>query len=718
MRHVKLFLIAAAGLLLSPEAWTYPLSEEQLARLQDYIPNTLAKLQRQAPVHIALLGDEVSRASTRDGINQNVLLSLHGHFLKGLEKEFYYTGSVRLINPIDGNPEKLKDHQGEELTFEHFTSEGATSLNSLQWLTTTAFSYQPDLVLINFGINDALTNLTVDTFERSLHEAIAICRQNGAEVLVIGPTLMRLEKRPSRWGLTRLYASAAKRVANENHVMFLDPGDSLGDTRAAPSRDDPAENSAYVTESLDMELFDYGPDIEEIKLINAAAHQKAGRGIFEQFLNGAPTSDYLTEGTAIQASPNVIKLRLRITNEGEETKLGALTPLDIGQAWQPIEEHFQIEIPPGQSQEIVASYERQTGLLDGQKSEVLPQRGNGKSFAASFFLSDLDRTRLVTIEAPLTPISVVWDLAPRQSKGSSFPLKFRINNPSDKEMTGSYELSYSKQRARGTFQLGPGEAKDFSAQCGLPRDSTVARSLETVLLKIESGPHSFTFERELEATRNLSLAQPIDLSRLDEYVAGNSGPITRDKPTVSLKTDAQPDRISFSFDIKGPRLENSDGAASILLELGLDARSKDQIHTLGFIEPMRFHFFPARESGILETIPVAAFGSGYGKTVDPRFVESSFIKNPGSEHSYTLKVTIPRSFLYLHEWKLGSPMCQIGLSADLRFLRANTETGEFEYPRNETWVLNGVNSHKTDPRSLVTMELRTRQPVGWMVTLK
>ncbi|MEM1294731.1 MAG: SGNH/GDSL hydrolase family protein [Verrucomicrobiota bacterium] len=718
VRHVSLFFIAIATLSLSHTAWSYPLSEEQLARLQQYLPNTLAKLQRQDPVHIALIGDEVSRATTHDEIDQNVLLSLHGHFLHGLEKEFYYTGGFRLINPIAGNPAKLKDHQGEEFTFEHFTSPAATSLNSLQWLTTSAFTYQPDLILLHFGLNDSLANLSVDTVEKALEQALAICRQNGSEVIIVGPTLMREEKLPTRWGLTRLYANAAKRVAALNRVMFLDPGHALGNTRAAPSRTDAAKNCSYVTDSLSMELFDFGPDVEELQLINASAHQKAGRGMFDQFLNGKEGSDYASEASATQASPDTIKVQVNLTNNGEETRLGTLTPLDIGKTWEPKDEFFAVEIPPGQSQQFNIVYGRQAVESGEQIVSEAPQRGNGPILPVSFFLSDLDKTQLIDLEAPLSPISVVWDLEPRQSRGSSFPLKFRISNPSEKEVTGSYELNYSKQRARGTFQLGPGKAKDFSAQCGLPRDPSVLRSLEAVLLKIECGPNSFVFERNLEAVRNLSLANPVQLSRLDEYTAGTLGPVLRETPSIGLKTKAEPDRIEFTFEIDGTRLESSNGLASVLLDLGLDARPKDEVHQLGFVAPLRFQFFPEREAGVLKQVPQAAFGNGYYKIVDPRFIESSLVPKSNRKDAYTLRVTVPRSFLYRHDWKLGSPMCQIGISADIRFLRANTETGEFGYPLDQTWALNATTAHATDPRSLVTMELRTRQPLGWMVTLR
>ncbi len=42
---------------------------------------------------------------------------------------------------------------------------------------------------------------------------------------------------------------------------------------------------------------------------------------------------------------------------------------------------------------------------------------------------------------------------------------------------------------------------------------------------------------------------------------------------------------------------------------------------------------------------------------------------------------------------------------------------DFGYPDAHTWVLNAPAMSPTDPRSLVTMELRNRKPARWSVRL-
>ncbi len=695
----------------------FPLSDSQAERLQKYIPQTLSKLERQSPVHVVLLGDAVGRGMTHDDNAENVLLSLNGHLLQGLEREFYYTGGIRLINPLGGHLQKIKDHQGDEITCEQFTALDATSLNTHQWLTNTAFLNQPDLVLINLGTNDLRFGLSVDLYRETLRQAIAYCQQQGAEVIVIGPTLIRSNPSPAGWGATRVFSDAAKATAQSAKVMFLDPGTALAQSRFAPGRRDPDETSRFVSEAMALELFNYGPEIEETVWMNSRAHEIAGRGIFDQFLNGLGQSNYQVEGTALYAEPNTLKLNLQVSNQSAETKLGALIPLLIGESWEPDVTSFTLEIPPGENQTFELAYRRQIQGQDSHQPSL--QSGNSPVLAASFLLSDFDHTELLDLRAPLGPVSVIWDLSPHQSRGDTFPLKFTIRNPEEKAVSGSYELNFAKQRARGTFELGPKEAKDFSAQCGLPKDPSILRTRDIVTLKIESGTHSYVFERELEATRNLSMADPIGLSQLNNYALGQSGPEEGANPSATLKATADEEMLKLTMTVKGARLEHSESLRPIVLEIGVDARPKEEVHTEGFVHPIRIEFAAGSTNGILpEGIPEGAFGNGYNKHIDPQFIQTSLKSLTGASNEHTIEVVIPSAYLYRHEWKLGSPKCQIGLSTTLKLLRANTETGEFGYPEDTTWVLNSPSRFSSDARSMVTLELRNRKPIGWLVTLR
>jgi hypothetical protein len=100
-------LLAAFGWgAMMPHGFAYPLTQAQRDRLTTYVPKALEKLERRQPIHVVVIGEGVSRMMTRDERSQDVLSSMYGHFLEGLEAEFYYTGGVRLINPIGERPFK------------------------------------------------------------------------------------------------------------------------------------------------------------------------------------------------------------------------------------------------------------------------------------------------------------------------------------------------------------------------------------------------------------------------------------------------------------------------------------------------------------------------------------------------------------------------------------------------------------------------------------
>ncbi|MEO0448082.1 MAG: SGNH/GDSL hydrolase family protein, partial [Verrucomicrobiota bacterium] len=162
----------------------YPRTEAQETRLTRFIPRTLEKLERQLAVHVAVVGDEIASMETLDENNGNVLLSMEGHLLMGMEREFFYSGGVRWVNPPEGYAQKLREHRGNEITMESYAEPGTTSLHLLQKLTTRVFLNQPDLVLLQVGLNDFRRGVLVDTYKQGLREAVRYCRAQGAEVIL------------------------------------------------------------------------------------------------------------------------------------------------------------------------------------------------------------------------------------------------------------------------------------------------------------------------------------------------------------------------------------------------------------------------------------------------------------------------------------------------------------------------------------------------------
>ena len=97
---------------------------------------------------------------------------------------------------------------------------GDTTMDGLARLDWAVLSYEPDLVTINFGINDCVYGLGVEEFEANLVEMIRRIRSGPAsEILLLSS--QPLETPPYDW-LVLDYYQAIEHVAKEVDVGFVD----------------------------------------------------------------------------------------------------------------------------------------------------------------------------------------------------------------------------------------------------------------------------------------------------------------------------------------------------------------------------------------------------------------------------------------------------------------------------------------------------------------
>src|SRR6056297_2179585 len=163
------------GSITSQELCAYPLSLEQRERLSRYLPRSFPKLEARDPVHIVALGDGVMGGYNplkKKAENNNPLFAYTGVFLDRLAREFFFPGSVRLVNPPEKGPDKLTDRLGDELTLENLCEGRGTMLTGLRLATTRAYLHDPDLLVVNYGINDAFEYISIDTYKRALQDII------------------------------------------------------------------------------------------------------------------------------------------------------------------------------------------------------------------------------------------------------------------------------------------------------------------------------------------------------------------------------------------------------------------------------------------------------------------------------------------------------------------------------------------------------------------
>ena len=97
---------------------------------------------------------------------------------------------------------------------------GDTTLDGLSRLDWAVLSYEPDLVTINFGINDCVLGLGLEEFEMNLVEMVRRIRAvPGSEVLLLSS--QPLETSPYDRQVMDYY-QAIERVAREMDVGFVD----------------------------------------------------------------------------------------------------------------------------------------------------------------------------------------------------------------------------------------------------------------------------------------------------------------------------------------------------------------------------------------------------------------------------------------------------------------------------------------------------------------
>ena len=97
---------------------------------------------------------------------------------------------------------------------------GDTSQDGLARLDWAVLSYEPDLVTINFGINDAVMDISVDEFKANLIAMIRRIRSGpGSEILLLSSQPLET---PPYDRIVQDYYRAVEDVARETEVGFVD----------------------------------------------------------------------------------------------------------------------------------------------------------------------------------------------------------------------------------------------------------------------------------------------------------------------------------------------------------------------------------------------------------------------------------------------------------------------------------------------------------------
>jgi acyl-CoA thioesterase-1 len=160
-----------------------------------FVEKTRRDLQNGCNVTIVAFGDSITAGfAVRRGFPS---------FWKALLAEKYPEANVEMIN--SGNS-------------------GDMSLDGLARLDWAALSYEPDLITINFGINDCVMGLGLEEFEMNIVEMVRRIRAGpNSEILLLSSQPLET---PPYDRLVLDYYQAVERVAKEMDVGFVDVYDA------------------------------------------------------------------------------------------------------------------------------------------------------------------------------------------------------------------------------------------------------------------------------------------------------------------------------------------------------------------------------------------------------------------------------------------------------------------------------------------------------------
>ena len=115
---------------------------------------------------------------------------------------------------------------------------------------------------------------------------------------------------------------------------------------------------------------------------------------------------------------------------------------------------------------------------------------------------------------------------------------------------------------------------------------------------------------------------------------------------------------------------------------------------------------------------MAVFGNGYDRLIPAEGIRTSLDTKGNTLRK--LRIRLPRSYLYRHEWKLGEPEQVMGLNVLISLGAMGSELGRHtDFPTDRRWVLANSGLYYRDARSLITLNLG-KNPEGasnWSVRL-
>lgn len=687
---------------------SFDLERAQKDRLKKWLPNTYRKLAMRQPIHMVALGDSIVDMFGYDEDAGNWLKAYPAQFAAQLAHQFFYTGGVRIIRPNKGQPSKSQPHLGVEITLRNLGRGGKLSTHALQAFSTYGMESKPDLVLVSFGINDATNNLDLGTYARNFQAIVDTVKAAGADIILLGPTLTVDSPPEEDMALTRYYSETLRDVAAANQVLFVDLGDLAGLIQVPDELSEPGEIFDAIVENYRQFFLHPNNTLDYVHPVTSL-HEKLGKKIYDELINGPTEVPWRILPGMAKLSDNGVEAVFEVENTGGEELNLVVLPL-IPRGWKPLDASPQMTLPAGSKKTVKIGYAKRS--LSTEHINSLP--GHETLLRLPVLISAGGMARIEGARLELQPLNVLWKVETQFNQEGEFVPPNLVVNTSGKRMVGEWRASWLGQTLQGSFEVEADGKKELPLRFPFPKHEDQPFTQEAELnLVVQIGNESFSFKRITHLTKNVGLKEAIPLMEQGGKKTDGLPSLGDRTPALIFKADADKDHLFFTFDIRGRDLQDDPATGQAWnATLNLDARSYGKRLTPGATDAIRLNGSAADGPANVGSIPPWVFGAEYAARFDESHVK--VVLSSGTEGARRLTVTIPRSYLYLHEWALKNGNSQVGMNIAFAFW--NAPIGDQAASTDVYTLLRS--RQRDDVEGMAVLELTESPTKRWSVSLR
>ncbi|OYW70846.1 MAG: hypothetical protein B7Z37_29475, partial [Verrucomicrobia bacterium 12-59-8] len=555
-------------------------------------------------------------------------------------------------------------------------------LSAASALSTVGFQGQPDVVLVAQGLEDGLAGVSAADVAVAFRSLLDTARGKHLEVIVAGPIPQAADPEEASLALTRGPSSMLREASAKADLIFSDMGDLSRLLEAPPG----AKGAGQVFPALMQEyqsLLNFLPT-SGVATPTTGMHAEMGRILFQDVMQGAPAMPWkISAAKATLAGEGKLTLEFQLANTRREALAVTLLPL-VPRGVKPKDTNPELPLAAGAKQTVRLDYTitdtRDLPLTDGKmRLPVLVIAGK--------------MARIEDIVVPLQPFSITWNARAAYNQETEFSPELEIENSTGASLSAAWEANWAGKPLDGKIALDASGSEVLKLALPLPTDGNAPlRRVLPLKLALISGGVRQIFDRDIELTRNLGLKEMVPLTATDG-----------EESAVTLRADADGMKLFLTLDLSGVSLVDDSAGKAFELLLNIDARSYGERLTPGATAALRISGKAADGDAVVEPISPWAFGSGYAAVFEPKEIKAEVSSSAGGGRRLT--ITLPKSYLYRHEWALGNGNSQLGLN--VRFNGGGRD-----------YFLTRSRRQDDDAESLSVLELTDKPTQRWTVRVE